>query len=161
MKKLILVRHAKATQDTAFKDFDRNIIPKGVKNAILVAQKSKLLLDSSYTIWSSTAVRAFETCKIFAQVWEYDLNQIILKDDLYTFDCEALEKIIKTCPCTTKKLVIFGHNNALTNFANQFGSQYIDSIPTSGLVSIIFDVDNWQEIRKGKTDNSIFPNHFI
>ena len=161
MKNLILIRHAKATQDFSFKDFDRNIILKGINNSILVAEKSKSLLNSSYTIWSSSAVRALETCKVFVKYWEFDSNQIIIKDNLYTFDGNTLEKIIKTCPDTIENLVIFGHNNALTDFANQYGSQYIDSIPTSGLVSIIFDVSNWQTINKGKTDKIIFPNHSV
>ena len=161
MKNLILIRHAKATQDFSFKDFDRDIISKGIQNSILVAEKTKSLLNSSYTIWSNSAVRALETCKVFVKYWEFDSNQIIIKDNLYTFDGNSLEKIIKTCPDTIENLVIFGHNNALTDFANQYGSQYIDSIPTSGLVSIIFDVSNWQTINKGKTDKIIFPNHSV
>lgn len=161
MKNLILIRHAKATQDFSFKDFDRNIIPKGINNSILVAEKSKYLVDSSYTIWSSSAVRAHETCKVFVKYWEFDPNQIILKDNLYTFDGNTLEKIIKTCPDSIENLVIFGHNNALTDFVNQFGSLYIDSIPTSGLVSIVFNTVNWQSINKGKTDKIIFPNHSV
>ncbi|MCZ8198504.1 MAG: histidine phosphatase family protein [Flavobacterium sp.] len=161
MKNLILIRHAKATQDLSFKDFDRNIIPKGINNSILVAEKSKYLVDSSYTIWSSSAIRTHETCKVFVKYWEFDPNQIILKDNLYTFDGNTLEKIIKMCPDTIENLVIFGHNNALTDFVNQFGSLYIDSIPTSGFVSIVFDTVNWQSINKGKTDKIIFPNHSV
>ncbi|WP_396212896.1 SixA phosphatase family protein [Flavobacterium sp.] len=161
MKNLILIRHAKATQDFSFKDFDRNIISKGIQNSILVAEKSNYLVDSSYTIWLSSAVRTRETCKVFVKYWEFVPNQIILKDNLYTFDGNTLEKIIKTCPDTIENLVIFGHNNALTDFVNQFGSIYIDSIPTSGLVSIIFSVTSWQTINKGKTDKIIFPNHSL
>lgn len=161
MKNLILIRHAKATQDFSFKDFDRDIISKGIQNSILVAEKSKSFVNSSYTIWSSSAKRAHETCKVFVKYWELEINQVILIDNLYTFDSNTLEKIIKTCPDTIENLVIFGHNNALTDFANQYGSQYIDSIPTSGLVSIIFDVTSWQTINKGKTDKIIFPNHSV
>lgn len=99
--------------------------------------------------------------KVFVKYWEFVPNQIILKDNLYTFDGNTLEKIIKTCPDTIENLVIFGHNNGLTDFVNQFGSIYIDSIPTSGLVSIIFSVTSWQTINKGKTDKIIFPNHSL
>lgn len=161
MKNLILIRHAKATQDFSFKDFDRTIIDKGIQNSIMIAEKWKNLVNSSYAIWSSSAVRANDTCKIFVKYWGFDINQIVLKDNLYTFDCKTLEKIIKSCPETIENLVIFGHNNALTDFAIQFGSEYIDSIPTSGLVSILFDVGSWQSINKGKTDKIIFPNHSV
>lgn len=161
MKRIIIIRHAKATQDFSFPDFDRNIIMKGINNSILVAEKSKHIIDSSYTIWSSSAKRAYETCKIFVKYWGFDLDQVILYDNLYTFDGITFEKIIKSCPSTTKNLVIFGHNNALTDFANKFGNQYIDSIPTSGLVSIVFDEDSWQSIKKGKTDKIIFPNSSV
>ena len=37
-----------------------------------------------------------------------------------------------------EKVMIFGHNHAFTSICNIFGDQYIDNLPTSGLVVIKF-----------------------
>ena len=53
--------------------------------------------------------------------------------------------------------MLFGHNHALTSIVNIFGSKYIDNVPTSVLVNITFDIDNWNDIKKGVTTLTIFP----
>jgi phosphohistidine phosphatase len=53
--------------------------------------------------------------------------------------------------------MIFGHNEAFTNVANQLGNSYIDKVPTTGLVQLTFEVDEWASVEKGKTEQTIFP----
>ncbi len=53
--------------------------------------------------------------------------------------------------------MIFGHNHAFTSICNIFGNNFIDNLPTSGLVVIDFDIDSWENIKKGVTRFSIFP----
>jgi phosphohistidine phosphatase len=85
------------------------------------------------------------------------LESIVFKDDLYTFDEKQLERIIKSCNNDYENMILFGHNEAITNFVNKFGDVSIDNVPTSGLVSINFDADDWETINKGKTQKVIFP----
>jgi len=54
-------------------------------------------------------------------------------------------------------LIVFGHNAAMTNFVNKFGNVFIDNLPTSGFVSLQFDTDDWEKIKKGKTKKIIVP----
>lgn len=159
MKKLILIRHAKAIQDLNFKDFDRTIISKGIEEAHLVANDSSFLINPSFVIWSSPAKRAYETCKIFVKCWNVEQNKIVIIDNLYTFERKSLETIIFNCPDSIENLIIFGHNYALTDFANQYGDTFIENIPTSGLVLINFNNSSWQTINQGKTANVKFPRH--
>lgn len=107
-------------------------------------------------IWSSTAARASETALIFAQNISYPLS-IVFKDDLYTFDEKQLEKVIKSCDNSLESVILFGHNEAITNFVNKFGDVFIDNVPTSGFVSLQFDAESWDTINKGKTHKTIFP----
>ncbi len=57
--------------------------------------------------------------------------------------------IIKGCSNSIDYLMVFGHNYAITDFVNKYGSIFIDNVPTAGVVSINFDIDNWSEIFKG------------
>lgn len=157
MKNLILIRHAKSSWEAPLKDIDRPLDKRGINDAHLVAINCLKFLPKSFLIWSSTAKRASETSIIFAQNILYPLENITYKDELYTFDANNLEKIIKSCNNNYDNVILFGHNEAITNFVNKFGDIFIENVPTSGFVSLKFDSDNWQNISKGKTIKTIFP----
>ena len=157
MKNLILIRHAKSSWEAPLKDFDRPLMKKGILDAHDVSSTILEFLPKTYIMWSSTAARALETALIFAQNISYPLESIIFKDDLYTFDDRQLEKVIKSCDNSFESVILFGHNEAITNFVNKFGDVFIENVPTSGFVSLQFDSESWDSIHKGKTHKTIFP----
>ncbi|TPG31804.1 SixA phosphatase family protein [Flavobacterium pectinovorum] len=157
MKNLILIRHAKSSWEAPLKDFDRPLMKKGILDAHDVSATISKFLPKTYIIWSSTAARATETALIFAQNISYPIESIVYKDDLYTFDDKQLEKVIKSCDNSFDSVILFGHNEAITNFVNKFGDVFIENVPTSGFVSLQFDEESWNSINKGKTHKTIFP----
>ena len=56
-----------------------------------------------------------------------------------------------------ENVILFGHNEAITNFVNKFGDIFIKNVPTSGLVWIKFDCLEWKLLKKGKTQKVVFP----
>ena len=157
MKNLILIRHAKSSWEAPLKDFDRPLMKRGILDAHDVSANISNFLPKTYIIWSSTAARASETALIFAQNISYPIEGIVYKDDLYTFDDKQLEKVIKSCDNSFESVILFGHNEAITNFVNKFGDVFIENVPTSGFVSLQFDSESWDNINKGKTHKTIFP----
>ena len=157
MKLLTIIRHGKSSYEFSISDRDRNITFVGKSNSSYIANKTKELINLNSLFWSSSATRTQETAKIFMLNWGLDFDKINFKEELYTFDALKLEQIIKSCPNDCNNLILFGHNSAITDFVNKFGDIFIDNVPTSGLVSIIFDANNWQEITKGKTTKILFP----
>ncbi|MFH6995875.1 SixA phosphatase family protein [Flavobacterium sp. FlaQc-48] len=157
MKNLILIRHAKSSWEAPLKDFDRPLMKRGILDAHDVSANISKFLPKTYIIWSSTAARAQETALIFAQNISYPIESIVYKDELYTFDDKQLEKVIKSCDNSFESVILFGHNEAITNFVNKFGDVFIDNVPTSGFVSLQFESESWDSIHKGKTHKTIFP----
>lgn len=157
MKNLILVRHAKSSWETPLKDKDRPLSKKGLQAAHLVSSYVSKYLPKTYLFWSSVAERASQTALIFAQNLSYPIESIIYKEDLYTFDENQLTNVIKSCKNDFDSVILFGHNGAITNFVNKFGDVFIENVPTSGFVSLQFDVDDWGAIQKGKTLKIIVP----
>lgn len=157
MKNLILIRHAKSSWNAPLLDKDRPLANRGMQDAHLVSSTIDKHLPKTFIIWSSTAKRASETAIIFAQNLSCPIESIIFKEELYTFDERQLEKIVKSCNNDYDNVILFGHNDAITNFVNKFGNVFIDNVPTSGFVSINFDSKNWENIDKGKTQKVIFP----
>lgn len=157
MKNLILIRHAKSSWDTPVEDIDRRLEQRGVKDAHLVSSNIHDLLPKTFVVFSSTAKRASATAIIFAQNIQYPIDNILFSELFYTFDGKQLEKIIKTFEKAVESVILFGHNAAITNFVNKFGDILIPNVPTSGFVSLSFDVDCWSKIQKGKTNKIVIP----
>ena len=161
MKNLILIRHGKSSWDAPIQDVDRSLVRKGINNTHKVAISCIPFLPSTYIIWSSIAKRASETAIIFAQNILYPIESIVFMDNLYTFDENQLEKIIKSCNNYYENIILFGHNDAITNFVNKFGDIFINNVPTSGFVSLQFDTDNWEKINNGKIKKILFPKKIM
>ena len=157
MKNIILIRHAKSSWNAPLNDKDRPLTSQGAKDAHLVSLKSLNFIPKNYIILSSTAKRAQETALIFAQNFSYPLESIVFKEELYTFDGNQLEKVIKSFNNHSESVILFGHNEAITNFVNKFGAIFIDNVPTSGFVALQFEANDWVNISKGKTLKTIFP----
>ena len=159
MKNLILIRHAKSSWDSPIKDIDRPLEIRGIKDAHLVATNCKPFLPRTYLMLSSIAKRASETAIIFAQNIMYPIENILFNDELYTFDENKLERIIKSLNNSYDNVILFGHNEAITNFVNKFGDIFIDNVPTAGLVWLQLETNSWDMINKGKTLRTIFPRN--
>jgi len=158
MKTLILVRHAKSSWEAPLSDFDRPLQSKGIQDAHLVSSNLKEELPKTFVIFSSPARRAMETARIFAQNLSCPLESIIYNEDLYTFEMKDLEEQIRSINSDYDNVMLFGHNEAITDFVNKFGDIFIDNVPTSGFVSITFETADWHDIRNGKTRKVIFPS---
>jgi len=158
MKNLILIRHAKSSWDAPLVDKDRPLSKRGISDAHLMAANVEKFLPKSFIVWSSTAQRAKNTAYIFTESLSIPVETIIYKDDLYTFDSNVLESIIKSCDNQYDNLILFGHNDAITDFVNIFGNRAVGNVPTAGFVSLSFDVNDWKEIRKGKIEKVLFPS---
>ncbi len=157
MKNLILIRHAKSSWDTPVSDKDRALSNRGIKDAHMMADGVAEFLPKSFIVWSSTAQRAKNTAYIFAENLSIPIDTITFNDDLYTFDEKKLASVIKSCDNQFDNLILFGHNDAITNFVNTFGNRAVDNVPTAGFVSLSFDENDWKAIRKGKIEKTLFP----
>ena len=157
MKNLILIRHAKSNWDAPLKDIERPLDRRGITDAHLVASNCISFLPHLFIIYCSLAKRASETALIFSQNISYPVENIVYKDELYTFDFKQLQKTIRKFNNNYDNVILFGHNEAITNFVNKFGDVFIDNVPTSGFVFLQFDANSWDAIDKAKTIKSLFP----
>lgn len=153
----MLVRHAKSSWEVPLPDVDRPLLNRGITDANLMSSTLEDQMPKNYFMWSSTAKRARDTARIFAQNFSYPEESILLEEALYTFDVNQLEKTVKSCEDRFDNVILFGHNDAITNFVNKFGDLYIENVATCGVVSLAFHAQKWSEIANGKTKVAIFP----
>lgn len=157
MKRIILFRHGKSGWNESVSDQFRSVIEKGIDRTKITAHKLQELLDTeSLQVFSSIATRAKQTAEI-AKTIAFPHSDIQYEKELYTFSHLVLKNWIKSLDNSIDSVLIFGHNPAFTDIAYDLGSTFILNVPTSGVVWIEFDTNQWNQIQKGITKHTIFP----
>ncbi len=159
MKRLILVRHGKSAWDQNLPDDKRPLKKRGKKDGLLVAKSFSSFLQKPVTVWSSPAVRALSTAKIFKSELTIEDKDFNVINSLYTFNSGDLYSQIQKCDPSVDILMIFGHNPAMTNLVNKLGDSSVDNVPTTGLTVIDFETNSWENLKVGKTILSLFPKN--
>ena len=160
MKTIYIVRHAKSSWDMAgIPDEKRPLLEKGkkrTKKVIDFFHEKKIKVD--YII-ASHAVRAHETAKILAHSLKYPQEDIKIDPHIYFADGDSIMNQFYDLPDRFKSVMIVGHNPSLTDFVNGFLNKPIENLPTSGVVSLSFETDRWEEIPVAgcRTNFILFP----
>ncbi len=153
MKKLFITRHAKSSwEDITVSDHDHDLLEVGIRRTRKVAEYIKKKGEIPDIIISSSAVRALKTARIFAEIFNYPVENIKISPSLYGCDEDDILDEIYGLPDETESAMVVGHNPAFTDFANYFmkPKQQIDNLPTSGIVAIRFKTDKWTDIHLAK-----------
>ena len=147
MKTIYILRHAKSSWDTPnLIDHQRPIIEKGIKRTMLIGDYLAKNNIKTGLMISSDAVRAFETSKLIAAAIGYPIESIKTDHRIYLEGGRHIFEVINDVPQKIDSIMIVGHNPTLTNFVNDFTDDSIEWLPTSGIVSISFETDDWKEI---------------
>lgn len=158
MKEIVFVRHAKSSWDGGFSDLDRPLSSRGINDIKLVSNHYKSYNYDPDRVFSSPANRALTTCKGVMKYLNLPETKLEIVKDLYDFGGEKVMNFIHSINDNSlNKIMVFGHNHALTTIVNDLGDQFIGNLPTCGLVKIDFYAEDWKYIAKGHTDVMIFP----
>lgn len=146
MKTVILVRHGKASHDDiSIADVRRPLTAEGRKRTKRIA---RYLADKNIGIEkliTSPAVRAFETAKILACELEISPADFIIEKSIYEAVPDQIFNMLYSLPGEVNRVMIVGHNPALYLFAVQYMQTPVDSLPTSGVISLEFDTEKWTD----------------
>lgn len=146
MKTLFLIRHAKSSwSDPSLSDKKRPLNKRGRRDAPFMAK----LLASKHIkpdlILSSPAIRAHTTAQYFAQAMDIPMNKIDVRPKIYSSFTNDLLMMVQNLDDELKTVFIFGHNPEFTSFANLFSQEYIDNVPTCGIVGVQGNISSWEE----------------
>ena len=167
MKNLFLVRHAKSSwAHIGITDFERPLEQRGLKDAPFMAEILKEKMDKwglkPHLFVSSTAVRARTTAAFFSQVLGLTEGDMRLEQEIYEATERELWHTVRELPDDADNVVLFGHNPGFTFFANNFEGNFIDNIPTCGIVRIEANIKAWDSLssKNAKVVDFIYPKMF-
>jgi phosphohistidine phosphatase len=146
MKKLLLIRHAKAEKETSAKDFDRPLKYIGIQDAAFMAERLKDNKIIPEYIVTSPALRTKTTAEIFAD--QFSLPEPTLEKGIYEGSEKTLLRIINKLPNKHNFIALVGHNPGIAYILHNLTGQVRD-VHTSTVAVIEFDTNDWAEISSG------------
>ena len=147
MKTLLLMRHAKASNDGAA-DIDRTLLDEGREAAQRIGKALKadnLTIDLAL---SSPAVRARETITALLKTTESSLD-VQYDERLYEGGPLRLLEVLSEVDESLNTVLLVGHNPVLEEFIQLITNETVH-LSAGTLAHIGVEADNWSEIGEAK-----------
>ena len=163
MKRVVIVRHAKAVPYGYEDDFNRNLTERGDKDAAKISTELKQRRIKVDIMISSPAKRALKTAHIFAENLGFDKNKIIEVKDIYDgLTTSQFLKLIHELHESAEMVIFFGHNPDIQYFVDNLLKELGSDMPTCSTVGIDFDVARWEDVeaREGEKAFHFIPRMF-
>lgn len=147
MKTLYILRHAKSSWEfEELSDHDRPLNKRGRSDAPLIGQELAARGVKPDLVISSPAVRALSTATLVSKETAYDPDDILVDERIYGASKEDLLEVVQDAPAEADHVMLVGHNEALSEFANMVAPEHIERLPTAGVVAVAFDCKSWSDI---------------
>lgn len=143
MKKrlLHLIRHAKSDWSTVGQsDFERPLNARGRIDAPMMAERFFTRFPSKKAFHVSAATRTRETADLFSKGYLDKISSTHFHQGLYHASAEDLLEFVSLLPENEMEVVIFTHNNGVSEFVSHLAQQNIE-MPTCAIVT--FELDEW------------------
>jgi phosphohistidine phosphatase len=144
MKKLILLRHAKASKEPSFQDdFERPLIERGISDIKKIATSVGAVALPD-TILCSPAKRTKSTAELFCKQLHLPETLIQYEFELYLAGVNEMIHLIRNVSDDKDCVLLVGHNPGITGMVGAIGNEFIEHIPTSGAVILNLTVPSWK-----------------
>nr|WP_294796191.1 histidine phosphatase family protein [uncultured Mucilaginibacter sp.] len=143
MKKLVIIRHAKATHESGYVDFERPLTHSGIQDAAIMAGRLNESDHVPKMLVSSPALRTISTANIFSQHLNLPAAEEI--KGIYEADRDDLVEIVTELPDNLDCIGLVGHNPGLGQLLYYFSGAAHD-VPTCAVAIVEFDTDVWASV---------------
>ena len=157
MKRLIVVRHAKAEKAEAHRsDFERPLAGRGRRDAAEMGHRLARRGIHPDAVVSSPAPRALETARIIARELDFPWSEILLRKRAYQADGREWLTLLRDFPDHARCAMIVGHNPGLTELVQTLANAFSAQLPTAAVVVLDLAVDAWAALRPGSAGLNLF-----
>jgi phosphohistidine phosphatase len=149
MKRLLLLRHAKAAPATdPLVDITRPLAERGERDARRIGERLHEQRLNPTLILTSPAARALQTAQIVAGTIDYPRERIALDRRLYLAEPAAIVEVIAAQDAVLGTLLVVGHNPGLTDLVHRLLPDFdVDDMPTGAVVGIDYaGADEWARV---------------
>ncbi|WP_046469222.1 SixA phosphatase family protein [Allosalinactinospora lopnorensis] len=154
IKKLIILRHAKAEQDYAGADHERALTGKGRKQAEAVGNRLAETGIVPDHVICSTSLRTRQTLELAMANLPVEPT-VDFEESAYGADPDTILDLVQMTDPEVGTLMVVGHNPAMAQLASLFtGNGSLTSFPTASIAVVDLEVE-WLYAAPGAGDGSI------
>lgn len=147
MKRIYIVRHAKSSwDDMRLADIDRPLNKRGKRDAPFMADKCQSKGYIPKKMISSKAMRASTTAKIFCKAMGFNSKILSYENSLYHAPEDTYLTVCFGLDDDVDSVMLFGHNPGITYLANSVSEEYIENVPTCGVLIIDAKIESWSDL---------------
>jgi phosphohistidine phosphatase len=167
MKTLLVLRHAKASQDASFAvDFDRPLKLRGRRQSLDLGRMVRARDLTFDAIVASPAIRVVETITGVMEGAGVRFEPVYDRR-LYNASPETLLEVVREAGDKVERLLIVGHNPGLQHLLLHLAEEDRDglrgevasSFPTAALAELRLSVEHWRDVgpRSGRMVSLVRP----
>jgi phosphohistidine phosphatase len=155
MRRLFLVRHAKAEPSIGRDDYARKLTERGRTDARRVAKALAARHFLPDVLIHSGAARAKETAEIFAAEWR---RKVALEEDTHLYDASVTTLLDGTRALVHahRRVALVGHNPGLGELATALAGSGAEpevqrlaaKYPTGAVAVLDFSIQRWEEVER-------------
>lgn len=146
-RRLTLIRHANAEQDSDVRDFERPLSKKGLGEAAEMARRFHERALVPDLILASAAVRTRETAEAFAKALGVAPRLLQADDSLYLAEGEHILSVIRGMGPRVRHLMVIGHNPGISAAAIALAPEVVQTdLPTCGTLTMAVSCKTWNLI---------------
>jgi phosphohistidine phosphatase len=143
MKKLLLIRHAKAEKEVTARDIDRPLKYPGIQDARFMADRIKEKGIIPQYIVTSPALRTKTTAEIFADA--LNLPDPKSEKAIYEASQQTWLKVINKLPDEYNFIAAVGHNPGISDILYYLTGESKE-VHTCTVALIELEADKWEEV---------------
>jgi phosphohistidine phosphatase len=150
MKRLLILRHAKAQPDAPAGDWPRELTARGRRNAAAIGVHVHDRVGAPDAIVTSDAQRARQTAELAADAGGFTAP-LTLEPRVYGADLTTLLQLVRRFPETAECVLLVGHNPGLEELTAALAGPSAAAVrlPTAGLAHLEFEAARWSEVGTG------------
>jgi len=157
MRRLLLLRHAKAVPASDRYDFERELMERGRRDATRIGTFIAAAGLIPALVLHSGAARTRQTAEIVLAAWPREIETHV-EPGLYEASRATLQAIVAALPDAAPSVMLVGHNPSIADLANALAGSGAKSeialmaadFPTASLAVIAFDANRWRDVAPGK-----------
>ncbi|MGH6872805.1 MAG: SixA phosphatase family protein [Rhizomicrobium sp.] len=161
MKRLLLLRHAKAAQDGGHGDRDRELTPRGEANAARMGHAIDLTGYTPDLVLCSDSRRTVQTWEVLAPELA-KAPPVDFRGDLYLAPHKLLMAAVREMLDAVDAAMVIGHNPGLEDLALRLARKpdtraeaakleaMREKFPTCALAVLDFEIGSWSDLAPGE-----------
>lgn len=149
MKRLLIMRHARAEPTSVDGDAERALSASGDQEALLMGRRLAQRALYPERLLASAARRARQTAETLARALHFPLAGIELNPDLYLADRARLLECLRGQPEDVATVMLVGHEPGLSDLCRFLTQVRLDALPTAAIFAAEAAVASWRELDAG------------